>query len=277
MIVRPTALALALFVLAAAGLAAASAGDDEAPPPSSGGHAQLASASAASAIALPRDADPRLSVGRVVPPRPAGRAPRSVEVLRARDPQGGEALAVTLKRVRRHRGPAAWRDVFCLDSVRVGALARRRFSASACRPVRGTEVAQGPLLYSSSSTPNQATRISGFAPPGARRMTAAGIGPTVEVPLGREGSWFLAVAHDVRHAHAHRRARRRHHPLPAIEDPHELGAGGRAGSGRPDRRLHLGGERWGAHPRASPRPHVPAVRPARPSRTRERVRPADVR
>src|SRR5688572_29424181 len=70
-------------------------------------------------------ASARVAVARPVPPKPAGRVPRSVEVLRVGD------TVVTMKRVVRDDGPARYRRVRCLDSVSARNVATRRFQASA--------------------------------------------------------------------------------------------------------------------------------------------------
>jgi hypothetical protein len=141
-----------------------------------------------------------LAVGRPEQARRVGRAPQALLELRAPDPQGGTGFAITVKRVRRERArPAAWRDVLCLDVVRADRVARRRFRASGgCRPASGVPDEVSSLLFASTATMDGPVRMSGFAPEGTRRMTVAGLGPTAELPVGRHGAWFLAVAGDVR-------------------------------------------------------------------------------
>jgi hypothetical protein len=143
--------------------------------------------------------NPGVVAARPVPPRPAGREPRSVEVLRVRPPGGGEERVVTMKRVIRDRGPAAFRRVRCLDSVAARNVATRRFQASGgCAPVRDAGPRAAALAYSRTSGLGVDSQMSGFAPPGTRRLTLAGAGPTIEIPLGRHGAWFVLLAEELR-------------------------------------------------------------------------------
>ena len=181
---RALLLAVVTLAIVAAGVVALTAGDE----PDRARRAQAA----------PRTNDDA-AAARPVPPRPAGRRPRSVEVLRVRPPGGGDELVVTMKRVERDRGPAGWRHVRCLDVVAARNVETFRFQASlACVPVRGRPP-EGPLAHSITGGIGQkGTHIAGFAPRGTRRMTLTGAGPRIEVPLGRHGAWFLIVADDVR-------------------------------------------------------------------------------
>lgn len=177
--------AIALAVLAVGTAAAVSADDD---PP-------------ASRPALPTAPDSRLAIGRPVAPRPVGRPPRAVEALRLRDPASGAARVVLLKRVHRDRGPAADREQWCLDSTPLSASSRHRFQTSAgCRPVRPRPQSTLPALLASSSSVNGPTLLSGFAAADVRRLTLSGLGPGVEVPIGENGAWFVAVANAVKAA-----------------------------------------------------------------------------
>ncbi len=149
--------------------------------------------------AAPRP-DPRLALARPVAPRPAGPAPRATEIMRLRVPGSADDVAVTVKRVIRPDMPAAYRRVRCLDAVPVEQLRTRRFRASVgCQPLHASPSdPAGGLAYSLLSGRGVGTRIGGFAPPGARRMTVAGVGPTVDLPLGRHGAWYLVVDAGVR-------------------------------------------------------------------------------
>lgn len=143
--------------------------------------------------------DARLALARPVTPRTVGPPPRALEIMRLRVP-GEDDVAVTIKRVVRPEMPRRYRHAHCLDAVRVPRLATHRFRASVgCRPLSASATdPAGGLAYSLTSGRGVATRIGGFAPPGARRMTVAGVGPTVDLPLGREGAWYLEVAEGVR-------------------------------------------------------------------------------
>ncbi len=183
---RPAArLVLTLGLLAAGGAAALAAERDPAPGPARAATAE----------------DPRLAVGRPVAPRPVGRPPRAVEVLRLRDPGSGAVRIVSTKRVVRDRGPADARELRCLDSVPLRASPRHRFAASAgCLPVRARPGGRFPTLLASSGSATGPTFLSGVVPGEVARLTVAGLGSSREVPIGRQGAWFIAVARDVRAA-----------------------------------------------------------------------------
>ena len=138
--------------------------------------------------------NPHVAAARPVAPRRVGRRPQSTEIMRVRPPGGGTELAVTVKRVIRDRGPKAFRRVRCLDAVSTRRVRTHRFRASvACVPLRGVPPGPGLAMSITGGLGQDGARMGGFAPRGTRRMTIAGAGPTVDVPLGRHGAWFAIV------------------------------------------------------------------------------------